>query len=150
MGHPNVGPESKSSSSSDLRRAYEYEKKRMPLLDDDPIPDDEVWWANMRVSSNQGIGRRSRRTSLDAVTVKVLDATGVRPGKYITLSHCWGPPSHVTTQLTTENSADYATNGIPLQQLPNTFRHAVLFCRELGIPYLWIDSLCIIQDDHED
>ncbi|KAF5962278.1 hypothetical protein FBULB1_14341 [Fusarium bulbicola] len=34
--------------------------------------------------------------------------------------------------------------------LPKTFRDAVSLCRYLGIPYLWIDSLCIIQGDAED
>ncbi|KAK4206688.1 heterokaryon incompatibility protein-domain-containing protein [Rhypophila decipiens] len=39
---------------------------------------------------------------------------------------------------------------IPLSQLPRTFADAILVCRALGIPYIWIDSLCIIQDDKED
>jgi len=34
-------------------------------------------------------------------------------------------------------------------ELPETFRDAVQVTRELGIRYLWIDSLCIIQDKHD-
>lgn len=34
--------------------------------------------------------------------------------------------------------------------LPKTFQDAVRTARELGLNYLWIDSLCIIQDDPED
>jgi hypothetical protein len=34
--------------------------------------------------------------------------------------------------------------------LPRTFQDAVLVTRRLGVKYLWIDSLCIIQDDVED
>lgn len=34
--------------------------------------------------------------------------------------------------------------------MPKTFRDVVQITRELGLRYLWIDSLCIIQDDHED
>ncbi|KAF5586880.1 het domain protein [Fusarium subglutinans] len=41
-------------------------------------------------------------------------------------------------------------SGILVTDLPKTFRDAVLVSRYLGIPYLWIDSLCIIQGDTED
>lgn len=33
--------------------------------------------------------------------------------------------------------------------LPATIRHAISFTREIGIRYLWVDSLCIVQDDNE-
>jgi hypothetical protein len=36
------------------------------------------------------------------------------------------------------------------QQLPRTFADAVEITRRLGIDYIWIDSLCIIQDDEDD
>ncbi|TVY55546.1 hypothetical protein LCER1_G002742 [Lachnellula cervina] len=35
-------------------------------------------------------------------------------------------------------------------RLPPSFRDAVIVTRELGIRYLWIDSLCIVQDDLDD
>lgn len=37
-----------------------------------------------------------------------------------------------------------------LNELPQTFRDAVTITRRLGLRYLWIDSLCICQDDIED
>ena len=40
--------------------------------------------------------------------------------------------------------------GISLDDLPLTFQHAILITRNLGYRYLWIDSLCIIQDDVDD
>jgi hypothetical protein len=40
--------------------------------------------------------------------------------------------------------------GIPYDNLPKTFQHAVRVTRQLGLRYLWIDSLCIIQDSQED
>lgn len=41
-------------------------------------------------------------------------------------------------------------HNIPYSCLPQTFRDAVAVTRRLGIPYLWIDSLCIIQDSPDD
>jgi hypothetical protein len=63
------------------------------------------------------------------------------------LSHCWGTIKIVKT--TTQTIASFKTE-VPLDQLPKTFRDAVDICRSLGIIYLWIDSLCIIQDSPED
>ncbi|PNP74377.1 hypothetical protein FNYG_12426 [Fusarium nygamai] len=40
--------------------------------------------------------------------------------------------------------------GIPVGNLPATFRDAVIATNQLGYQYLWIDSLCIVQDDEKD
>ena len=66
---------------------------------------------------------------------------------YVTLSHCWG--GHCKTSLTTSSLAEFQT-GIRLNTLPRTFQEAVLLTRKLGIRYLWIDALCIVQDSHQD
>jgi hypothetical protein len=51
---------------------------------------------------------------------------------------------------TTQSSLKQYQESIPLHYLSKTFREAVLVCRNLGIRFLWIDSLCIIQDDPQD
>lgn len=66
---------------------------------------------------------------------------------YLTLSHCWGKASLITT--TTENMKSMEAR-IPFSDLSKTFRDAVTLTRKLGQRYLWIDSLCIVQDDTED
>jgi hypothetical protein len=40
--------------------------------------------------------------------------------------------------------------GFSLSDLPNTCRDAVVVARALGVRYIWIDSLCIVQDSKED
>jgi hypothetical protein len=73
--------------------------------------------------------------------------------KYTALSHRWGndPPSEGDPRYcTTNGNIDARINGFGLSELPKTFRDAVRVTRELGIEYLWIDSLCIIQWNAED
>ena len=67
--------------------------------------------------------------------------------KFAALSHCWGGSSPF--MLTLENH-DRLLDGINLELLPKTFRDAIKITKELGISYLWIDSLCIIQNSEED
>jgi hypothetical protein len=68
-------------------------------------------------------------------------------GPYNILTHCWGPgPTFSTTRVNL--TSRYM--GFPIEELPATFRDAVQVTRVLGIKYLWIDSLCIIQRDQVD
>ncbi|KAK2770049.1 het domain protein [Colletotrichum kahawae] len=67
--------------------------------------------------------------------------------RYATLSHCWGSPEVAGPLKTTKERAEAFGKGISEGMLPKTFRDAIRVTRSLGIPFLWIDSLCIIQDD---
>ncbi|TGJ81909.1 hypothetical protein E0Z10_g6844 [Xylaria hypoxylon] len=67
--------------------------------------------------------------------------------RYIALSHCWGTTRPLCLTSTT---LEAHKKGIFIQRLPKTFQDAVAVVRTLGLRYLWIDSLCIIQDDAED
>lgn len=66
---------------------------------------------------------------------------------YIALSHRWG--GKVSLQLKTATLDDFK-KGIPLSRFPKTFKDAISVCRSLGIKYIWIDSICIIQDSKQD
>ncbi|KAF9456171.1 heterokaryon incompatibility protein-domain-containing protein [Collybia nuda] len=66
--------------------------------------------------------------------------------KYLTLSHRWGSSS--IFQLTTKNLTSLLSE-IPLSSLPKTFQDAILIAGRLGYQYIWIDSLCIVQDSRE-
>jgi hypothetical protein len=72
-----------------------------------------------------------------------------RCGQYVALSHCWGTLENWPLRTTRESKQEHLEN-IPFGRLPKTFQDAVKITRTLGIPYLWIDSLCIIQDDVSD
>ncbi|KAI0881269.1 heterokaryon incompatibility protein-domain-containing protein [Annulohypoxylon maeteangense] len=78
--------------------------------------------------------------------VKLLSTEG-RKGRYICLSHCWG--GHQPIQTTSQTLEAYSTS-LPFQKIPRTYQIAMDFARRLGVRYIWIDSLCIIQDDKDD
>lgn len=66
---------------------------------------------------------------------------------YVALSHCWGESNVVTT--TKENLAEHKKK-LSLDRLSKTFQDAVHITRNIGVRYLWIDSLCIVQGDFQD
>lgn len=78
--------------------------------------------------------------------IKLLETQG-QSGRYIALSHCWGTSHRLKLTSTTRQSL---THGFSINDLPLTFRDAALISRKLSVYYLWIDSLCIIQDDADD
>ncbi|PQE29977.1 heterokaryon incompatibility protein [Rutstroemia sp. NJR-2017a WRK4] len=67
--------------------------------------------------------------------------------QYTTLSHCWGKVPII--RLLKENITRFQSN-IPFEYLPKTFQDAIHVTRALGVLYIWIDSLCIIQDSTDD
>ncbi|KAF2651872.1 HET-domain-containing protein, partial [Lophiostoma macrostomum CBS 122681] len=74
-----------------------------------------------------------------------------KPSRYAALSHCWGAPRpgvHMLRTLT--SSINSFRQAIPYQSMPRNFQDAVRITRALNIPYIWIDSLCIIQDSKDD
>ncbi|KAK0726103.1 heterokaryon incompatibility protein-domain-containing protein [Lasiosphaeris hirsuta] len=71
------------------------------------------------------------------------------PVRYVALSHCWGSSAKPPLKTTKANLISHMQE-IPTAALSRTFTDAIQATRALGIRYLWIDSLCIIQDDGAD
>jgi hypothetical protein len=67
--------------------------------------------------------------------------------KYAALSHCWGDEPVL---LTTATSLAAHKSGILMEDLPLAFQDAVAVTQKLGLDYLWIDSICIVQDSDND
>lgn len=65
-------------------------------------------------------------------------------GRYMTLSHRWGQKP--LRKLTRDNMREFM-GGIKLSSLPQNFQDAIKVASGLEIRWLWIDALCIIQDD---
>lgn len=76
---------------------------------------------------------------------------------YLSLSHCWGPPPDPSSpfdgragHVLTKSNISAWQKELPLGNLPLIFQHAIKTCASLGFGYMWIDSLCILQDSLED
>ncbi|KAF4420111.1 HET-domain-containing [Fusarium acutatum] len=69
------------------------------------------------------------------------------PPEYMTLSYRWAKPPSIRLL---SSHFEVFRKGALISQLPKTFREAITVARRFSIRYLWIDSMCIIQDSPED
>jgi hypothetical protein len=94
-------------------------------------------------------------TVLPRRIVKILDMDnlslcenedGTKTGAYTTLSYCWGgEQDFATTSSSYDEMMHFKTS-----DLPATLQDAIFLTRHLGLEYIWIDALCIVQDSPED
>lgn len=80
-------------------------------------------------------------------TIKLHWTEEGETGEYVALSYCWGGSQSL---ITTTATAQEFTDGIPTSKLPKTIVDAINVTHRLGLRLLWVDALCIIQDDPED
>lgn len=80
--------------------------------------------------------------------IRLVDSRVLGPVQYVTLSHRWNPSYNYFT--TKSNLEAHLEHGMDINNLPRTFAEACVTTNKLSIGYLWIDSLCIIQDSSED
>ncbi|KAH8728250.1 heterokaryon incompatibility protein-domain-containing protein [Phaeosphaeriaceae sp. PMI808] len=91
--------------------------------------------------------RQLENGSITSARLVVTDASLPSRTPYLSLSHCWGGARFLT--LTHANLLQFQT-AIPVAELTAVFQDALYVAFQLGIPYVWIDSLCIIQDSATD
>jgi hypothetical protein len=81
---------------------------------------------------------------------RLVESSGLTDGNvgfYVILSYCWGESVPLRT---TRSTFDKMKAAIPLESMPKTVRDAAVITKSLGMKYLWVDSLCIVQDDKND
>ncbi|CAH0023890.1 unnamed protein product [Clonostachys rhizophaga] len=83
-------------------------------------------------------------------TIRLVDSIELSNDKYVALSHRWGDVPNQKMVRTTVSNIDDFKKEIRFESLPRTFQDAVKLARVIGVAFLWIDSLCIIQGDEED
>ncbi|KAF2629341.1 HET-domain-containing protein [Macroventuria anomochaeta] len=118
-------------------------------------------WVRNRILPSEAASSMARRflptrlldveafTESDDVRLVVSqDIRAASTPSYLALSHCWG--GIVPIRLEMNSVKSWIKRGVAFGALPKTFRDAIQITRQLGIRYLWIDSMCIIQDCMED
>ena len=80
-------------------------------------------------------------------TLKLVKTSDMVPNpQYLALSHCWGPDHEMRFKLLASNLED-CYERIDFAGLSPNMQHAITITIALGFSYIWIDSLCIIQED---
>ncbi|KAM0283552.1 hypothetical protein ACHAQK_003686 [Fusarium lateritium] len=88
-------------------------------------------------------------TKPNDISIKLRETPEGELGTYVALSYCWGTNPDLHFKTTSDNLETYK-QGIDFFSLPLLHREAILATLYLGMRYLWIDSLCIVQDSRED
>ena len=79
--------------------------------------------------------------------VKLVEPGVVPEAKYIALSYCWGKDQFLRT---TRVNIEAHKRGMKWHLLPPLFQEVITIAQRLRVPYVWIDSLCMVQGDVAD
>jgi len=92
-------------------------------------------------------------TLIKASTATTADSDSAvqrRRVQFAALSHMWGDVDMAPPTQALHSNYEQMKRDLPTSRLSQNFRDAVETCRRLGLQYIWIDSLCIIQDSNSD
>jgi hypothetical protein len=124
-----------------------------------PKAEETIAWLKRRIKQcDNHHGCIPRRRPAPPLPIRVLDlaaqSQGVvladgsgRRGEYVALSHARDSLAFSTTKA---NISEIQANGILVSNLPKTYRDVIAVADAFRIRYLWIDLMCVIQDDPED
>lgn len=95
------------------------------------------------------IGKLPAGFRLIDVEMECVTATSLGPVSFSALSYVWG--AHAENEITARrDNLSVLMQPYSLRNLPWTVSHAMHVCKQMGQRYLWVDRLCIVQDDRED
>jgi hypothetical protein len=80
--------------------------------------------------------------------IRLVETKGLSYARYTTLSHCWGQGTHMIK--TTRGNVKQHMSNINWKELNQIFKDAIAITKRIGCQWIWIDCLCIIQDDELD
>ncbi|KAJ5998761.1 HET domain protein [Penicillium sp. IBT 35674x] len=149
--------------AEDLSYADEPISKTVPLrkIDPDPMSDQVVDKINGWIAScshSHSSCHPAEDALLPRFVIEIQGSEDTKPSlrlfengqkmaRYIALSYVWGiRPQPV--QLMRENM-EQLKESIDYDTLPSTIQDAICVARCLGVQYVWVDALCIVQDDDD-
>ncbi|KXX79348.1 Heterokaryon incompatibility protein 6, OR allele [Madurella mycetomatis] len=94
-------------------------------------------------------GKSPAKRVLDVEKNCIVDGRNV--DEYFTLSYAWGMAAQfmLTKDVLNDSTNEGFFSSIGTK-IPQTIRDAMQVCRNIGVRYLWVDALCIVQDDEQD
>ena len=84
-----------------------------------------------------------------SIDPRLVETQNNSSGFYASLPHCWGP-IHRRPLMTATVTLQDRMAGIAWGDIPKTYQDAIIAICQIGLRFIRIDSLCIIQDDHDD
>ncbi|KAI3325777.1 HET-domain-containing protein [Xylariaceae sp. AK1471] len=145
----------RTSSKTSSEEAFEKAREWLSQCNDNnhgyelPIEEDPSTWSSYCVTFPQilpSLPTRVVDVGRSDGKIKLIEGNG-QPHIYLCLSHCWGSQQIITT---TRATLAERMQEIRPDDLSATFNEAIWMTRRLEIDYIWIDSLCIVQDDADD
>lgn len=137
---PNCGSFTDRSTRSDDTEAWGFIRGRVQECNDQHV--------SCQASKAPGpLPKRLLDVGSDSDSPRLHETSTGQKDVYIALSHCWGQDNPLRT-LT--SNLEQMKSGIDIEDLNDIFKDAITATRNLGLRYIWIDSLCIIQDMWED
>lgn len=91
-----------------------------------------------------------RDPSKEQNPVRLIETRGIMRGAYVCLSYCWGNVEKAQKGQTNKDNLARQLHSIVFKELPGTIIDAIHLCYKLGFRFLWVDRLCIVQDDMAD
>ncbi|KAK0627910.1 heterokaryon incompatibility protein-domain-containing protein [Immersiella caudata] len=152
IGRCIIGDVSATSSLDQIRRRLDYCRRHHQLCNSSsPHPADD---RSSKLCDTSALRARrakplrflnidSNRSETEARLVQLDSASE----PYIALSYVWGQAKAVKT---TRRTMSRHVSGISISSLPETIKDAIRVARHLGVNLLWVDSLCIVQDDPQE
>jgi hypothetical protein len=154
---------SRLSSTRDIRRSepLRWIERRPDIIATADSPPcfarAKTWLDNCRNNHPLCQARHTHHSMLPKRLIDVRDYGRIRlyetsncstiDTSYATLSHCWGNLDAQQVCMTRARTLHQRLESIPWEEIPKTFRHAIKVTRALGLGFVWIDSLCIVQDN---
>jgi hypothetical protein len=86
--------------------------------------------------------KRMIKLGKGAKTARLVDIPTNATVPYAALSYCWGENA---TLMTKNHTLKKFKKNIPMWKLPQTIKDAFCLTKELGLDYLWVDAICIVQ-----
>ncbi|KAF4457390.1 HET-domain-containing protein [Fusarium austroafricanum] len=141
------------ASSNSTNNSFPSLGNEVPLRSDSPSSFKFIEACYERCQQEHGQCRQyttclpKRVVDISGPDYKLVEPNPGMQSTYAALSYCWGS---LGEQITTSKTIDKLKSCIPRDIFPVVFEEAATVARRLGITYLWIDTVCIIQDNKRD